>query len=431
MRSHFVKDDLIAVSANNMEAAINSEQTLDTGMLADLESLPVWDARKESNADEATGKEEPDAIYDLGGLSTMELSFNKMQVQHMAMIGSYGLAVSSSVAAGSTGWKRTITPISGDLDSARSNPSFTLACRYGKHLEKRRFASFFVDSFTLSLKKDSWASLKASIKGTGKNATNLCKETVSGFYDSTSLTLAANGLAGATAQERLDNVHHIRVQVPVTLEWVDVVCTAASDASPAVLTIAAPGGTHTACNYEIIYNIKETGTYAWCSFPSRVSEPPLRVSDFLVNIGGKWDGSAITGGRQLSADINSMDWVFNNKLTPDFVPGGGTYSYANRGLRQGREQKITLDRRFMDYIVGQRFYDLETFVFYAKAEGPEYEAGHKYTLEVVFPKVAVMARPIGRDGNRLSEKVDLLILEDDTYGSVILYTKNKVQNYAQ
>jgi len=431
MRSHFVKDDLVAVSANLKETAINTEQTLDTGILCDLESLPVWDPRKETNADEATGKEEADAIYDLGGLSSLDLTFSKMQVQHMALVGSYGLGSSSSAAGGSTGWKRTILPISGDLDAARSNPSLTLACRYGKQLEKRRFASLFVDSFTLSLKKDSWASLKASLKGTGKNSTNLTKETVVAAYNATELTLAANGVAGSTAQERLDNVHHIRVQVPSTLEWVDVVYSVVSGATPAVITITPPGGVATSTSYEIIYNIVESGTYDWCSFPSRVSEPPLRVSDFSVNIGGKWSGSAIVGGHPLSADINSMDWTFNNKLTPDFVPGGGTYSYANRGLRQGRDQKLTLDRRFMDYIIGQRFYDLETFVFYAKAEGPEYEAGHKYTVEIVFPKVGVMARPIGRDGGRLSEKVDLVILQDDTYGSVILYTKNKVQHYAQ
>src|SRR4030042_1168930 len=137
MRSHFVKDDLIAVSAITKETALNTEQTLDTGMLCDLESIPHWDPRRENNADEATGKEDPDAIYDLGGLSSMDMNFTRMQAQHMGFIGAYALGVRSTVAAGATGYRHTITPITGDLDSVRSNPSFTLAGRYGKHLEKR------------------------------------------------------------------------------------------------------------------------------------------------------------------------------------------------------------------------------------------------------------------------------------------------------
>jgi len=429
MRSQFVKNDLVAISANNKETALNTEQTLDTGILADLESIAIWDRRLEDNSDEATGKEEPDALYDLGGLSTADLSFSKMQAQHMAIVGAFGLGVRSTVAAGSTGYRHTITPITGDLDALRSNPCFTLGMRYGKWLEKRRFASMFIDSFTLSLKKDSFASMKASIKGTGKNSTTLLKDSITAAWNATTLTLTA-AASGSTAQERLDNCHYIRALDPVNGQWVDVVFSAVSGATPAIVTITAPGGAATSTTYEIIYNQAETGVYAWGAFPSRVSEPPLRCSDFLVNMGGKWDGTVLTGGHPMSADINSIDWTLNNGITPAFTPGGGTYSYANQALRDGRTQTIALDRQFKEFIVGQRFYDLSTFVLYAKAEGPEYEAGHKYTVEIVFPKVCILRDPYGRTGNRLTEKAEFKILEDDVYGSVVLYIKNKVATYA-
>ncbi len=429
MRSHFANDILIAVSASNKETALNTEQTLDTGMLCDLASIPLIEARRENNADEAHGKEEPDLLYDLGGLSRMKMRFPRMQAQHMAFIGSNALGLSSSVAAG-TGWKRTMTPITGDLDAARSNPSFTMAARLGRHLEKRRFAGMLVSAFTLTLERDKWAVLEADINGTGKNSTNLYQETVNAAYNAVSLTLAANAVAGSNAQERLDNVHAIRAQVPTTGEWVDVVFTAVSDAEPAQITIVAPGGTADLIDYKIIYNIKEAGSYAWCAFPNRVEEPPLRVSDFYVNIGGKWTGS-LAGGHQMGAEINSLKWNFNQNLTPDFTPGGGTYSYANRALRNPRTQTVSLDRRFLDYIIGQKFADIEYFTLYAKAEGPEYEAGHKYTVEVVWPRVSVKGRPVEVDGSRLVERAEFDVLQDDTYGSVILYTKNKVQHYAQ
>jgi hypothetical protein len=429
MRSHFAKDVLIAVSANNKETVINTEQALDTGMLCDLESLPEIESRRESNADEATGKEEADLLYDLGGVSAIPMSFPKCQAQHMGFIGAYGLGLCSTANVGVAGKLHTITPITGDLDAARSNPSFTLAVRYGIHLEKRRFASMFVDEFTLSLARDAWASLKASIRGTGKNASNLKKDSVAANWNATSLTLTA-AIAGATTQERLDNVHHVRALDPAGGQWVDVVVTAASADNPCELTIVAPGGTADSTTYEVIYNQAETGSYTWCSFPNRVEEDPIRVSDFLVNIGGKWDGSALTGGHPLSADINSMEWTFRNGLVPDFTPGSGTYAYANRGLRKGRSQTLSLDRRFMDYILGQRSQDIEYFVFYALAEGEEYETGRKYTIKIVFPRVSVRARPRARADNRLVERAEFDIFQDDTYGSVFLQVENQVASYA-
>ncbi len=430
MRSFQATHNLLAVSALLKETALNTEQTLSHGMLCDLASVFAYEPRRESNVDEATGKEEPDDLYDLGALASLDLNFTKAQAQHAALILAYALGSVATAAAGATGYKHTITPIAGDLDASRSNPSFTAAMRYGKHLLKRRFAGCLIDSFTLTLKKDSWMALKAGVKSTGKMTTNMTDEIVNAAYNAASLTLAANGVAGSTAQERLDNVHHIRVQVPTSNEWVDVAYSAVSDASPAIITITPPGGVATLCDYKIIYNIKEAGTYAWCSFPSRVTEPPLRVSDFSVNIGGKWDGSALTGGHALSSDINSLEWSFNQNLKPEFTPGSGSGVYANRALREARVQKITLDRVFRDYIVAQRLDDDETVVIRAIAEGAEYEAGHKYTVEIVWPKVAVVQTPISVDGKRLAEKGDLLVMEDDAYGSVVAYVKNKIATYA-
>lgn len=430
MRSIQSTHNLVAVSANNKETAINTEQTLDTGMLAARASIPDFVPRIENNADEATGKEEPDTVYNLGSNFSFAMNFDKAQCQHVAFIAAYALGLHSKAAAGATGWKHTISPIDGDLDAARSNPSFTLVYRLGKRLITERQASCFVDSFTLSLVKDTWMKLTAQIKGTGKRTTNNIEETVSGFYDSASLTLAANAVSGTDGPTRLDNVHHVRCQVPTTSEWVDVVVTAVSEAVPAVLTITPPGGAHTACDFKIIYNVKEDGTYAWASFPNRIAEPPLRPTDFSVNFGGKWNGSAILGGHAVQADINSFEWTFNNNLTPDHTAGPGSTDYCNRGLRSGRVQTVKFDRMMREAILRQWMAGQTTFVLYAKAEYPvEYEAGHKYTVEIVFPKVGIMTAPVKESEKRLAEEATFQILEDDTYGSVILYVKNKVENY--
>lgn len=419
--------NLFAVSANAKETAINTEQTLDTGMLCRRGSMAAYNLRRESNITQAIGKEEQDDFYDLGALVEMALEFDMCQPQHAAFVMAYALG-SSSPAAWGTGFKHTITPRSGDLDVSRSNPSFTMGMRYGKQ-HTARYASCFIDSFKLSAKKDSWLTLSAAIKGTGKRSTIMTSEDVTALYNASSLNLATNGVDGSDPATRLDAVHQVKVQVPSSNEWVDVAVTAASNATPAVLTITPPGGNNTSTTYRILYNQKITGSYAWATLPSRVVEPPLRISDFIVKVGAKWDGSVITGGHSIGADIKEFTWDFANGIAAEFVPGGTT-GYASRALREGRTQKITLDRDFRDYIIARYLDNNEDLVIQAKATGTEFESGKNYYIDIVFPKVRVIGAPLKEDGKRLGETGDFQVLEDSTYGSVWVQVANKVSAYA-
>jgi hypothetical protein len=392
MRNYLANYDQLVVSANLKETALNTEQDLDTSMLVAMATILGLDPRRESNADELTGKEEPDSVYDLGSLTGGDMNFDKAQAQHFGFGYSFALGVSTPAEWGE-GFQHVITPAEG-----LTLPSFTAAMRIGKTIFKRRFAGMHVDQLTATFAKDSWAKLALALKGTGKNSSNIAKETVEAAYNATSLTLATSGVQGLTAAERLDNVHHIRVKVPTTEEWVDVVFTAVSDATPAVITIVAPGGVATATDYEIIYS---PTAVAWETFPQRVSEPPLRVTDLIVNLGGKWDGTDLLGGHVLAEEIESIEHVLNNQLLVEFRVGG-TGSYANYAVRQGRMQTIRLNRQARDYILQQKMTDNEYFVVYMKATGAEFEAAvveppepaHNYFVEVVFPRCNVLKSPV-------------------------------------
>jgi len=50
-------------------------------------------------------------------------------------------------------------------------------------------------------------------------------------------------------------------------------------------------------------------------------------------------------------------------------------------------------------------------------------------VEIIFPKVGVLNAPLSVDGKRLAEAGDLQVLEDDTYGSVIVKVKNLQATY--
>jgi hypothetical protein len=425
MRSFRATNNLVAVSAALRETAINTEQTLSTSMLVEMTDVANLEPRRENNANELTGKEEPDTVYDLGRLSTFPFTFNKAQPQHFAFLLAYALGACASAAAG-TGYQHTITPILNDLDGYRSNPSFTLAMRYGLTVLKRRFASMFVDSVVATFAKDDWCKISGQSKGTGKSDSTLAEETLSAAENVTSLTLAANPVHGSTAAERLDNVHAIRVDLAGTGVWTDVAFSAVSAATPAVITITAPGIAATLRSYKVLYATTEP---AWATFPARVVETPLRVSQLTMKLGGKWIGSAFVGGRALTADLSSLTWNLNNSLEIEFLPGAGG-AYATRAFRPSRSQTIALNRELRDFIL-QNYMDAnEYFGLYVLAEGAVFDDPHKYQVELVFPKLGVIKSPISIDGKKIAEAGDLIVLQDDTYGSVIAKVKNLVATYA-
>jgi hypothetical protein len=511
MRSIRANHNQIAVSAYAAETAINTAQTLDLSLLAQMSDIVQRDTRREHNGDEMTGREEPDTIYDLGKTVSLALNFEKAQPQHFAFLYGFGLGVVASAAAGALGFKKTITPISGDLDRFRSLPSFTCAQRLGKTIFKERFYSMFVDGVTATFARDSWVKLSGQCKGTGKsdvsvveeeveaaeNATSLTlavnavagddaagrldaihqivvdlgtgawtevefsavsaatpavinitapgaaattrtykivyapdeydvEELLVAKDDATSITLAANGVYGADAPGRLDSVHSIAVELTAGV-WTPVVYSAASDATPAVITITPPGSSTVDVTYKVFY--RPATNINWPVFPARVSQTPLRVSQMTFTVGGKWNGSAMVGGRELSSEINSVEHSLANNGVIEFTPGADG-AYANSYFRDGRAQALKLDRELRDYIVQNYMGANETFAATILAEGAEYEDGYKYQVRLIFPKLGVLSAPITANGKRLAEQGDLIVMEDDTYGSVIVEVQDLAEYYA-
>ena len=62
----------------------------------------------------------------------------------------------------------------------------------------------------------------------------------------------------------------------------------------------------------------------------------------------------------------------------------------------------------------------------ANATGAEYEPGFSYFVEMIFPRCAVLNAPIKVGDKVMAEAGDFAVLEDDTYGSVIINVQNKI-----
>lgn len=423
MRSIRANHNLLAVSAYAQETAINTEKAFDLALPVDMESIITLTQRRENNSNEATGLEEPDAIYDNGGMSEAALSFSKAQPQHFAFIGAFGMGEISSAVAGD-GYQHTITPILGETDEDRSNPSFSAMQKISDIL-KRRFISMFVDSFTATFAKDDWVKLTANVKGTGKYVDNVVSEDITADDDVTSLTLAANAVEGSTAAARLDSIHSIAVELSSGV-WTQVAFSAVSSATPAVITIIAPGATSTSKTYRVLYVPDEAAAF---TFPSKVQETPLRVSQLNVNIGGSWNGTTFSGGKTVSSEINSIEWSFNNNMEIQFVPGAGG-AYAAAGYRVGRTQTVKIDRKMRDFLLQQHVIDNDNFGLKILCEGALYDDTHKYQVEIIFPQVAVLKSDPKVSNKQNVEEGELQVLDNATYGSVIMRVKNLQATYA-
>jgi hypothetical protein len=131
----------------------------------------------------------------------------------------------------------------------------------------------------------------------------------------------------------------------------------------------------------------------------------------------------------LSAELRAVTWTLKNNLTPETTPGAGA-GYANRAFRSGREQSLKFDRDFRDFLLAQNLKDNDTLAVYLQAQGPEFETGLSYQLEMVFPRVAVLSSPVKVAQRRLGENVEFAVLEDDDYGSVVAFVQNQVSGYA-
>ena len=331
-RNFMATHNMIAVSANNAETAINTVQTLDVTLLAALTDVINLEPRREPNEDEATGYEEPDLVYALGNKAGGELNFPKAQPQHFAFIMAYALGTCNSSAIGSA-YEHECLPIAGDLDADRSNPSFTAAQRFGKTVLKRRFASMFVSDFKATFSRDDWLKLSATIRGTGLVADNAVNESITANDNVTSLTLTANAVEGSDAATRLANVQRIRAYY--NSAWRDVAYSAVSAATPAVITITSVGGAGASITYEADYIVKETG---WMTFPARVTETPLRISEMTLKLGGAYIEYVTNGTMEADSNWADVGTPAANARSATQVHGG-TYSRkftpdaANEGIQ--------------------------------------------------------------------------------------------------
>lgn len=422
MRSAKAAYNLLAVSAGHTEDGLNIFKDPDmTLMVGDSDYLSL-DRRRETNADELNGREEADYIYDNGASSALSLSFSKLQPHQLAFLLAYGLGDITTVVAGS-GYEHTILPIDGEYEEERALPTFTAVQRFGKTINHRRMASMMIDSVGLSLPLDGWVSATGKAVGTGKYEDSTIEVSVIAAANETTIVLPGE-VAGGTDSARKDAVQRVRAKIGDAWKFTKV--QAVSDDAAAEITIEPMDDSGDDVEYKILYN---PPTPAWANYDSRVMETPLKVNQFCLTLGGYYDGSSMVGGTELKHDFRGVEYSLSNSVSPVFsLCAGG--DYAGMLSRDNRTQSITVNRELKDMLLQQYAGELEYFGLHVIAEGAEFDTGHKYTVELIFPRLAILDAPLSTGDKVIAEAGDLQVLADETHGSVIVKIKHQVATFA-
>ena len=423
MRNYRATHNKIGVSAKFAEASLNLPQIIDTILLSNLADMINLEPRREDNSDQRIGKEEPDQIYNLGNTSTLSLNFDRAQPQHFAFGLGFALGNVSTTNGDNNSYIHKITPIIGDYDYQRSNPSFTAIMQYGDTVFTRLFSSLFVDQAAATFTKDEWIKLKIDIKGTGAYTDDM-NEIIIQDDDAYTLYISPEPFVfGDNNQDLFDSIHRIQVREVGDNQWKEVKINSVEKVVDQVKIniispyVPLPTGDQT-FEYKILY--RGVSAFVWPD--DIIQETPLRVSNVDLTLGGFWDGSNFQGGLSMNSDINSIEYTINNNLKFDF--GFDSSGTATRVLREGRIQTINFSRDLKDFILQQNFMQNQYFGMKILINGAE-----NYQIEMIFPRLAIISAPISIENKIIAEKGDMKVLESDESPSCIIKVQNLIDSY--
>lgn len=379
----------------------------------------------EDNRDQITGGEWPTEIYYAGHTAGGKLSQKRVKPDFLAFVLAHFFGACTSTPAGATAFCHTITPLA-ELD----HPSFTLVQRRGNSIFKERFAGNHIEGFTLEL-GESWVALSAEVKGWGKREVNYFHEVVRAPADSLELTLAANAVHGATAEERRENVFRVRAQEAGSEVWTVPGVAAVSGETPARLTLSRPVGAGAEpIDFHVDYLPAEP---AWCELPPAVDESPLKLVEAKVVVDGFYNGEELVAGEVLSADLLGFSITGANHLVIQPVPDASGALNAGQSRRGGRLVTIKLNEKLKNtvrqYQVDQAGTERLSVAFYLQGAEIDPGTGVRFGAELIFPCCGILSGQIAVRDKFLAQEGDLVVLDDGVHGGAVIRCYNRQSGY--
>lgn len=399
-------------------------------MDVDAGSMIKLDREIENNAEQIHGSEMPTETYYGRHSASGSVSQEKAKPDFLAFILSFCLGACTSTAAGSTGFKHTITRPVNNPD----HPSFTEQQQHGESILKERFAGNHVSVVTIEFGDGPWVSASADIVGWGKKDENFVREAIATAATATTAELTED-VQGSTDAERLESFFEARAKDTGADLWEFPVVSEVSAADPAVITYSPAIGTGTGnVNLEVTY-IQDEADLSWCTFPAKISESPLKVTDCEIRLHGLWNGTSFSGGRPVPVDEGlGMSIAITPEITIHHGPDASGSLFATDSHREGLGIEITITKKMKDAIMQASMdkSDQENIAVRLLLQGAEIDIGGGFYFggEIIFPRCRLLSDEIG-DAGKIKQEVPVLqVLDDGTYDGVVAIIYNQVSAYA-
>ncbi len=175
------------------------------------------------------------------------------------------------------------------------------------------------------------------------------------------------------------------------------------------------------------------------SKPTVVGESYLRYGDVNFTRGGSLSGTVaggdlVVGGSPTSfkADLLSFDWTMDNQAQT-FYEMGDSSGYVTRAEHGDRfQQSLSAIVEMQDDGHKSGLVNGTQYVLNIPVTGAVIAGGSgslNYSCEIIFPKVVYKEAKKDRDGEVVTVNAEFQVLEDTTYGSVIVKVINEQTAY--
>ena len=132
----------------------------------------------------------------------------------------------------------------------------------------------------------------------------------------------------------------------------------------------------------------------------------------------------------LTTLVESFEWQFDNQIDAEGLYQFGSGLYYGTMERTGRLQKVVLNFDYTDETEVDRLIAQTQVSFQWKTRGALAETGYYYGMNLIFPALKYESVQRVETRGKIVNAVTMQVLQDATYGSVILDIFNKQAAYA-
>jgi len=175
------------------------------------------------------------------------------------------------------------------------------------------------------------------------------------------------------------------------------------------------------------------------SKPTVVGESYLRYGDVNFTRGGSLSGSVVAGDlavggspTSLKGDLQSFEWTIDNQAQTIYEMGDSS-SYVSRVERGDKfNQSLSAVFEMQDDTHKTGLINGSEYVMNIPITGAVIAGGsgsYNFSFDIIFPKVVYKEAKKDRDGEIVTVNAEFQVLEDTTYGSVIVKIINEQTAY--